>query len=516
MLVNARLLLLSKFYSICLYIPPLKKTVNILFWGISYFGLIFPLIICFLPVAYAQTTSPQSVTEIVTDFDGFWQSSNTSLDATIAANNVNPTKPNNSHNLIAFTYRNARYSTAVNDGLLTTKGVTFIPGHYQALTGITLSGTITTNTKVGVGALYDGVAVGPSNPPPVRDLPLYLSDGINGLNLGTGIANVPVGPNLNFNMDNILPGAVGDGIPDILVTQIADPAGSADKYRFLNNSNVQVGNQITIPFAAIPITGKWVADFYEASTNPLTLTSGFTNTQRDIRVWAADFSDFGITSASVATVKTFQITLSGNSDVAFVAYNVNAFKYPLPVELTFFKSNNINGQVLLTWETSSEHNSSYFEVETSTDGVKFTPIAQLPASGTTSTLQEYQYLHKTPFIGTNYYRLRQVDLNGTQKYSAIIAEKVTQISSAGWQIISTPNPFRNKLELQIAPPESGNGIAQIQLFSLDGHPLYEKSMNGLFQPTTIYLNDLPTLPSGMYLLKCYLNNHCTVLKIVRE
>ncbi|QMU31147.1 T9SS type A sorting domain-containing protein [Adhaeribacter radiodurans] len=465
------------------------------------------MLISFHPVIQAQTISPRAVSEIITDFNGFWQSSSTAI-STI--------KPNNSHNLLAFTYNNTRYSTAVNNALLTSRGLTYTKGNYQALSGITLSGIITTNTKVGVGAMYDGVAVGPSNPPPVRDLPLYLSDGINGLNIGTGIANVPAGPNLNFNMDNIIPSAVGDGIPDIIVTQIADPTSSADKYQFLNSSNVRVGNQVTILFTDIPVTGQWIADFYEASNNPLTLTSSFTNTQRDIRVWAADFSDFGITQTTVANVKTFQITLSGNSDVAFVAYNVNAFKYPLPVELTSFSSKSINNQVLLTWQTRSEHNSAYFEIETSTDGIKFTPIAQVKASGTTSSSQQYEYLHQTPFIGTNYYRLRQVDFDGAQNYSAIIAEKITQKHFTTWQIQVAPNPFKNKIELQIAPPEPGNGNAQIQLFSLNGHKLYEKSISGIFQPATIPLNDLPTLPSGIYLLKCSLNNHSTVVKVIRE
>src|SRR5207253_6500214 len=89
MLVNARLLLLSKFYSIYRYIP-IKKVINTLFLGLSYFGLTLLLITCFLPTVYGQTTSPQSVTEIITDFNGFWQSSSTALNAE---------KPNNNHNL---------------------------------------------------------------------------------------------------------------------------------------------------------------------------------------------------------------------------------------------------------------------------------------------------------------------------------------------------------------------------------------------------------------------------------
>jgi len=81
---------------------------------------------------------------------------------------------------------------------------------------------VTSNTKLALGQLYDGVDNGASNPAPVNSLALYLTDGPNGLNLGTGIANLPKG-DLTFRVTNINPAAIGDGIPDILVTQIADP-----------------------------------------------------------------------------------------------------------------------------------------------------------------------------------------------------------------------------------------------------------------------------------------------------
>src|SRR5688500_9704293 len=127
----------------------------------------------------------QAVTEVITDYGGYWKSGNTA---------INPIKPDNSHNLIAFSYNGIRYSTGVNDQLLQNKGLSFVADDFKALPVSSITGTINGNTKIGLGAMYDGVFNG-SNPnnKPERNLPKYLSDGLNGLDLGTCIANLPVG-----------------------------------------------------------------------------------------------------------------------------------------------------------------------------------------------------------------------------------------------------------------------------------------------------------------------------------
>ena len=51
----------------------------------------------------------------------------------------------------------------------------------------------------------------------------------------------------------------------------------------------------------------------------MSLLTGFVKTPRPLRLWAADFSAFGLTATDYARIKTFQITLSGSSDQAFVA-----------------------------------------------------------------------------------------------------------------------------------------------------------------------------------------------------
>ncbi len=251
----------------------------------------------------------QAVTEIITNYNGFWRT---------GTGNVSAVKPDNHHELISFSYNGARYSTGVNDNLLSTNGLTYTPGVYQALPMTNIAGTANGNTKIGLGAMIDGVNNG-AGAAPSRNLAPYLNDGANGLDMGTCIANLPSGT-MFLSVSNIQAAKIGDGIPDIVVTQIADPSSSYDSYEFTDINGVRVGSSLNVVLNTISPVGQWMADFYEA-TGATILSSGYTQTQRDIRLWAADFTTFGINASNIANVAYFKINLSGTSDIAFVAYN---------------------------------------------------------------------------------------------------------------------------------------------------------------------------------------------------
>lgn len=269
-------------------------------------------------IAVAAATQAQNISEIITDYNGFWKS---------GAGNINTVKPDNSHNVVAFSYNNKRYSTGVNDSLLTARNQTFIAGKYKAMPVNRITGAVTSNTKCGMGEMYDGVHNGASATAPVNDLAKYMTDGIKGLDLGTCIANLPVG-DLYFSITDLKAPMIGDSVPDILITQVADPSGSNfDSYEFLDVNGNRVGNKLDIDLSNLPVLGNWTADFYEASTNPMVLQSGFKNTDRPLRLLGADLKTWGIDSTNVGRIVYFKIRLNGNSDVAFVAFNENAFSF---------------------------------------------------------------------------------------------------------------------------------------------------------------------------------------------
>jgi hypothetical protein len=93
--------------------------------------------------------------------------------------------------------------------------------------------------------------------------------------------------------------------------------------------------------------------------------------------------------------------------------------FSLPVELIHFNARRSGKEVQLDWATAAEINNDYFAVEHSIDGKTFRTIGQIPGAGTSQSTNQYTFLHREPAPGINYYRLRQVDLDGSKNYSIL-------------------------------------------------------------------------------------------------
>jgi hypothetical protein len=111
---------------------------------------------------------------------------------------------------------------------------------------------------------------------------------------------------------------------------------------------------------------------------------------------------------------------------------------PLPVELVSFSANCENEGVQLSWQTASEFNASHFTVEKSTDGYAWDKIGEVSAAGTSNSLLNYGYFDRNAISGINYYRLIQVDFDGTEKEYAPIMANCASDASKTW--MSYPNP----------------------------------------------------------------------------
>jgi hypothetical protein len=447
---------------------------------------VFILCIFSIGSGAAFSQSSQAITEIITNYGGYFKSG-------IGA--VNPVKPDTSHNLLAFTFNGTRYSTGINNTLLSSNGNSFQNTTFNRLPINVIAGSVNSNTKVGLGALYDGVLNGPSNPPPVNNILLYLTDGTQGLNLGTGIANLPAGL-LDFDVESINPASIGDGVPDILITQIADPSSGTDQYSFLDAGNSIVGSQNGISFSGISPVANWVADFYEASTNPLTLAVGFTQTERPIRLWAADFSFFGISAANYQNIVKFRIQLNGNSDLAFIAYNSTS-TIILPVTISSFKSAVQNKDIRLVWETQNEINASHFEIERSTNAIDFDKINSVTAAGNSSTVRRYDLWDRNLAAGIYFYRLKQVDIDGKVYYSNIIKEVISDKNQL-YNIF--PNPVKEAIYFT---HPAADDLSVIKIFSNDGKMIQVADVQLNTTQTKIEVTNLLT---GTYFIRYYGKN----------
>jgi len=467
----------------------LWATTRVTFFNTAWFSAAFKTAV--FPFAFMACIAmpfqlrAQAVTGIVTDYRGYWKTSEALLNAT---------RPNNDHNLLAFTYNGTQYSTGVNDELLYSKGETFTAADFWCLPVGELTGEITDNTKIGVGALFDGVSNGPGAVPPENDLVRYLTDGIKGLNIGTCVANLPIG-SLNFYVHSINASEIGDGKPDILVTQIADPTGNYyDRYEFTDENGNRIGNYKDIVFTSIPVIGNWVGDFYEASKRPMTLVSPFIQTNRPIRVWAADLSEFGLNSTNIHLIRNFKIHLSGRSDVAFVAYNKNGMGIGvLPVTLLSFDAVGRTNKVDLQWKTGTERENNRFVVERSSDGIHFYPIGTVAGNGNRGGT--YTFTDHQPLNGVSYYRLKQVDNDGTFAHSKIASVK----RGAAAQMQVYPNPGKGVFVVNHPPAATAQ---KLLLYNAYGALLgFKMTVPGTHQTTF----DLSHLPAGSYYFTCNSN-----------
>ncbi len=166
----------------------------------------------------------------------------------------------------------------------------------------------------------------------------------------------------------------------------------------------------------------------------------------------------------------------------------------LPVELTVFAGKEHNGNILLYWTTAQEINNDYFELQYSTNGRSFQVIDKIAGAGFSTTPINYQSEDHQAESGVNYYRLRQVDFDESEHFSAVIT--VTLSDQQVSQLVRLwPNPVTTKIHL-----ERSSETAQpfVQLITTNGQIMpIQVAWNGTFGE----INFLNTLPSGLYFLK---------------
>ncbi len=117
--------------------------------------------------------------------------------------------------------------------------------------------------------------------------------------------------------------------------------------------------------------------------------------------------------------KTVTCTLgNGTCNVVTITQNIN-ITAPLPVDITSFTATEKQPGVELQWNTANEINNDYFIVYKSKDGLNFTEIGRVKSAGI-QTGATYKFNDAQPGSGFVYYRLRQVDKNGSNKSSGVV------------------------------------------------------------------------------------------------
>jgi hypothetical protein len=173
---------------------------------------------------------------------------------------------------------------------------------------------------------------------------------------------------------------------------------------------------------------------------------------------------------------------------------------PLPVVLTSFTGQSTSAGNQLNWATAQEVKSASFVVEASADGSTFATVAEVAAAGTSNAARTYQYLDASAAAQSTarrYYRLRQVDLDGTVNYSSIVTlSRTVAATSATFE--AYPNPFADQLAVALPGVAEPQAVA-VTLLNLTGRAVYATKLQLSAAPQV--LTALPELPAGVYVLR---------------
>lgn len=166
--------------------------------------------------------------------------------------------------------------------------------------------------------------------------------------------------------------------------------------------------------------------------------------------------------------------------------------FPLSVNWLYFSAIKSNGGVLLSWATATETYNKGYEVEHSNNSNDWTSKGFIPTkshNGNSNTILEYTFTDNHPIQGINYYRLKQIDIDGKYAYSVVkhVVFDNSEISSI------YPNPTHDYVSISGL---EGNEI--IKLMDVTGRIV--KELNATNSVMNINLADLP---SGTYQLIIY-------------
>jgi len=260
------------------------------------------------------------------------------------------------------------------------------------------------------------------------------------------------------------------------------------------------------PSAATPatVTASWVVD----DDNGLTLGT-------PAQLWRADqASGPWVAQGAPGSASTRSLMTSVTQLGTFTVSNTSA---PLPVTLVSFTAERRDNDGLLNWATASELRNDHFEVESSVDGTTFQRLGQMPGAGTSSQQHRYQYTDSNLAryaAGLVYYRLRQVDTDGTSTYSPV--RTVAVPLETGLLVQAYPNPSVPGATVTLSIHTDQVGAATLRLLDMLGRELSQQQVTLSSGVTSLLPPATSQLAIGVYLLRVQQGSQQRALKLVRQ
>lgn len=247
---------------------------------------------------------------------------------------------------------------------------------------------------------------------------------------------------------------------------------------FLSGNNC-IGDSVRLSLLSSPfITYRW--------TRPNNVVAS----GNSIAIYPITFADDGN-----YLVERF-IEIAGCRDTLTQLFNFATSSCILPVELVYFNVECESNQLHFSWQTASELNNDYFEIEQSNDAIHFIPLEKIESkNGNTNTQQNYSISVST-HPESKYFRLKQVDKDNKFSYSKIILQNCSNDNNT--EIRLFPNPASDILNVDW---NKITGKKNIQIYNAIGQDVF--THNELNNNTVINVKDLP---QGLYMIKLFVDD----------
>lgn len=191
--------------------------------------------------------------------------------------------------------------------------------------------------------------------------------------------------------------------------------------------------------------------------------------------------------------------------------------YPLPVELISFSAKAVNGEVVLEWQTATEVDNYGFDIQralTELSGQcldEWIKVGFVPGNGNCNSIRKYSFTDKSINSGKYFYRLRQIDTDGSFDYSPIINVEI-EIPNEFALSQNYPNPFNPITTINYQIPKRGK--VMLKIYDIVGKEI-TTIVNEEKEIGNYSINfDSNNLSSGVYLYEIVVNNYHAIKKLV--
>ena len=228
--------------------------------------------------------------------------------------------------------------------------------------------------------------------------------------------------------------------------------------------------------------------------------------------WSATNNNFANTRVDMLRYRpTDRLLLAATHGRGLFSTNIPV-SAATPVTLLNFNGRLLGNDILLNWETATEQNSKGFEIQRSDDGIQFARIGEVVAAGNSNIKRSYSFHDGGISQENNYYRLKQIDLDGKFEYSRIVLIRNPVIGKEVFKLLT--NPFANSIDLQLGNLKAGRAI--INLYDLNGKLILRQEYN--VYPSSRLRIQVPVgvLPNALYNLEMIIDGRRFSAKLLRK